>query len=127
MRLFTPLHCLLPTVAAVGLALGGTARPAAAAGDALEPRSQVADTLTGTCLSIDAAAGTFRLITGVSHALKVVTLRVDQQSRITMEGRPARLDELGAGLVLHIEYQRTPAGNRVQRLEARRMSEGGGT
>jgi hypothetical protein len=98
------------------LACGGGSRATSVPGPTA-PVDQTPRVLTATCQSYDANAGTMKVITGVSFALRVVTFRVDDSTQLSIRGAPADLAEMVDGSVVRIHYHRTPEGNMADRIE----------
>lgn len=78
---------------------------------------QTRDVLTATCRSMNLAAGTMDVITGVSFALRLVAFRVHDDTEVMVRGERAALTDLAAGKVVRIEYRRTPQGNVADKIE----------
>ena len=79
--------------------------------------AQSADTLVGTVRSVREGAGV-EIVTGFHLALKVVYVRVEPDTRIEVEGRSARLDDLRPGQVVRVRYEETDAGKMAEMIES---------
>jgi len=69
------------------------------------------DTLTATLRSVDADARQVEVLTGVGHALRVVTIRVEPECVIRVDGAPAPLGALEPGRIVRIAYRQAAAGD----------------
>jgi hypothetical protein len=87
--------------------------------------AQPADTVVGTVRSVREGAGV-EVVTGFHLALKVVYVRVDPETRIEVEGQPARLGDLQPGQVVRVRYDETDAGKMAQMIESVRPAGEGG-
>ncbi|HSD27355.1 MAG TPA: hypothetical protein VLL75_08620 [Vicinamibacteria bacterium] len=68
-------------------------------------------TLTATLRSVDADARQVDVLTGVGHALRVVTVRVEPECVIRVDGAPAPLGALTPGRIVRIAYRQATAGD----------------
>jgi hypothetical protein len=87
---------------------------------ALAPASvaaQAPDTVQGMVRLVDAPAGTFDVITGVSTALRVVPLRAGTAAYITADGATLTLADLRPGDIVRVRYRPTPQGNVCESVE----------
>ena len=91
--------------------------------------AQAPDTVQGMVRRVDAPAGTFDVITGVSTALWVVPLRAGTAAYISADGTALTLADLRPGDIVRVQYRATPQGNvceSVQRVGRMDMGAGGG-
>ncbi|MGH7646468.1 MAG: hypothetical protein ACREMR_12900, partial [Gemmatimonadales bacterium] len=72
--------------------------------------AQAPDTVHGMVRRVDAAAGTFDVITGVSTALRLVPLRAGTAAYISADGSPLALADLRPGDIVRVQYRATPQG-----------------
>jgi len=89
--------------------------------------AQAPDTVQGMVRRVDAPAGTFDVITGVSAALWVVPLRAGTAAYISADGSPLTLADLRPGDIVRVRYRATPQGNVCENVErVGRMESGRG-
>jgi len=89
------------------------------------PGDQEADTLRGTLRAVEEGAGV-EVITGFHLALRVVYVRVDAETRVTAEDRPAELVDLEAGQVVRIRLREGVEGPVAATIEAVRPGDRSG-
>ncbi len=99
------------------LACGGGAYQATPQPEPARRINPTSNVLTATCRSMNLAAGTMDVITGVSFALRVVVFRVHDDTEVMVRGERGALTDLAAGKVVRIEYRRTPQGNVADKIE----------
>ncbi len=90
--------------------------------------AQAPDTVQGMVRRVDAPAGTFDVITGVSAALWVVPLRAGTAAYISADGTALTLADLRPGDIVRVLYRATPQGNvceSVQRVGKMESGPGG--
>lgn len=57
------------------------------------------------------------VITGLSFALRVVTFRIDEDTKVMVRGQRGELADLAPGKVVRIQYRKTPQGNQADSIE----------
>jgi len=65
------------------------------------------DTLTATLHVVDTEARTFAVITGVGHALRLVSMNVDPACEIKVAARASQLQDLAPGQIIRVQYRKT--------------------
>jgi hypothetical protein len=114
---------LVPASAVITALLAGVAEPTASA----QATGTAADRLTATVRNVAADTRTLELITGVGHALRIVSMKVDPACNIKVEGASATLRDLKAGQIVHIRYRKADGQNVAQMIETPpAAAEGGG-
>jgi len=89
--------------------------------------AQAPDTVQGMVRRVDAPAGTFDVITGVSTALWLVPLRAGTAAYISADGSSLALADLRPGDIVRVQYRATPQGNVCDKVErVGRMDNGPG-
>jgi len=115
-----PIPVFLLTVIAV-LLVAAPVRPAP-----LQAGGTSVESITGSVHKVDADARTLEIITGVGHALRLVSMQVDPACDIKVEGATASLGSLKAGQVVRIRYGKADGRKLAYTIETLPKSEGGG-
>ena len=113
MRLFRGIgkHALACAAAGVLLSTAAGAQPAPA------PAAGPYEVVTGTICRVDAGAGTYDLLTGVGHALRVHRFRLAAGAAVSGRGAQAGVAALVPGAVCRLECRVEPAGTVASRVE----------
>ena len=113
---------LVPLLAVVAVVLVGAAGDAAA----LPAEGSSVESVTGTIRSVDADTSSLEIVTGVGHALRLLSMAVDPACDIEVEGARSSLRGLKAGQVVRIRYQKADGRKVARTIVTPPQSDGGG-
>jgi hypothetical protein len=98
---------------AVGFGVAGLGTPAAwAGGDKAKPQPDI-KTVEGKLQTLDVQKGRLTIKTGQQEG---VMIRLTKDSKVRIDGKPGKLDDLKVGDVLTVTYEVRQDGNVAQRV-----------
>ncbi len=98
------------------LACGGTRQETSVPAPA-RPVDSTTNVMTATCRSMSYDGRTMDVVTGLSFALRVEAFQVDEDTEVVVGGQRGELADLAPGIVVRIQYRKTPQGNQADRIE----------
>jgi hypothetical protein len=78
--------------------------------------------LIGTVRTVDPPMRTCTVVTGVGHALRVVSVVIEADTRVTRQGAEIAVADLKPGTIVRISYRTEAGRKRCSAIEAQEKS-----